>query len=190
MKIETYKLEDNSTEVSAMVADSTAIELCQELGLEGQLSISNTETMTRAPFGVMTAEEYKVYSYACPSKVDIKEYKFEPIPLRVLEVYKFAISQECAIRFDSIKVWSTTMAEIKDPLLVGEVKTGPYQTTYYLLARWGKELLPFLEFQDQVMATHKVKLTKKLNEIKYKLEAAIANIDNTAEDLSMPSFHY
>lgn len=188
MKIETYKLEDNSTEASAMAADSQAIELCQELGLNGQLTISNQETMTRAPFGVMTSEEYNVYSLGCPEKVDIKAYNNEPIPLRVLEIYKFAISQECALRFDSIQVWSTKSAVITDPLLVGVIKIG-YATTWYLLARWGKELVPFLEFKEQVIAARKVELTSKLKKYERQIKDLLCDMDDYVNTFSTPSFY-
>lgn len=157
IQVETFEMEDAyHGEASQAVADVESIALCEKLGLEGQLSISNVETQTRSPFKVMTKDEYAVYGLICPEHVEVRAFKTEPIPLRVLQVLAYAKSDECPIKFDSLQIWSVSSAVIKDPLLVGKVKTGSYEYSYYLLARWGEELEHFSE------------LMKKAQEIKFK----------------------
>lgn len=157
IQVETFEMEDAyHGEASQAVADVESIALCEKLGLEGQLSISNKETQTRSPFKVMTKDEYVVYSLVCPEHVEVTRFKTEPIPLRVLQVLAYAKSDECPIKFDTLEIWSVSSAVIKDPLLVGKVKTGAYEYSYYLLARWGEELEHFSE------------LMKKAQEIRFK----------------------
>lgn len=157
IQIETFEMEDAyHGEASQAVADVESIALCEKLGLEGQLSIANTGTQTRSPFKVMTKDEYAVYSIVCPEHTEVSLFRTEPIPLRVLQVLAYAKSDECPIKFDSLAIWSVKSAVIKDPLLVGAVKTGAYEYSYYLLARWGEELEHFSE------------LMKKAQEIRFK----------------------
>jgi hypothetical protein len=86
MKVETYEVEEVKGELETMAADSEAIELCQKLNLQGQLSRTNIGTATRNPYRLMSCEEMFVYSLLCPKKVELRQYKDGPIPLRVLQV--------------------------------------------------------------------------------------------------------
>lgn len=142
MNVETFEIEEVKDEAGIMASDSEAQELIIKLGLEGQKTLLNTETVTRLPYRQMTVDEMFTYSILCPRKSKLKEFSSEIIPVRVLQVAAHAL--ECGF-FTEIWVWSAEMASVKDPVLVGITKDKNTQwggELHYLLARWGKELEP------------------------------------------------
>ena len=116
----------------------------EELGLKGQLALVETEHTGEGliPFHRLQADEYAVWDSFAPRKAAVEEYKGGIMPERVMNLLERA--RECG-SFHTIQVWSTEGA--LDPLLVGHAGKNRYGGTeaYYLICRWGKELLPMRE---------------------------------------------
>lgn len=184
MEIETYEIEDVTSEGSAMANDAAALELIEKLGLTGQQSIMNGSTVTRVPYRAMEAAEMAVYSALCDRRIRLENYSADPIPVRVLQVAAHAKETEM---FGRIEVWYPSEARIDDPILVGVRIEYPYKNDqnpsyrtltsekFHMLARWGKTLLPFEKLQ--AMAVKKFKtvrqsaLAKAISEAKAAMEA-------------------
>lgn len=167
MKIETYEIEKPANEISALAADSEARELCEKLGLEGQLSLSNNESETTFPYRRMTKLEQRVFELHCPIKTDLQSYKSDAIPLRVLQVAAHAMS--CNV-LSKIYIWHPEEAHL-DPVLVGY--TSAYGGDLYLLARWGavwKEFKVLVEEAKKMWIANRIagiaRAEKKLRDYK------------------------
>lgn len=150
MKIETYEIEPQATEIAQLANDSEHRELCEKLSLTGQLSLSDNESETVFPYRRMTHIEQRVFEIHCPIKTKIHEYKSDAIPVRVLQVAAHAM--ECDI-IKKVYVWHPKEAKL-DPVLVGY--TSDYGGDLYLLARWGqvwKDFTVLLKEAKQIWAT-------------------------------------
>jgi hypothetical protein len=147
MNVETYEIEQATSEAAEMAMDGAAVELIEKLGLVGQRKLINPETDTRNPYRAMTEEEKVVYKAVLAEESSLEKFSSETIPLRVLQVAAHA--KECGL-FSRLVVWSAPAAVvITDPLLLGMVKNPEYSwmETPFMLARWGRELLPFSEMK-------------------------------------------
>lgn len=187
MLVETYEVEEVKTEIGNLAADSEAAELINKLGLEGQSSLLNKETVTRFPYRKMTKEEGFVYSVLCPKKTELAKYSEASIPLRVLQVAAHA--KDTAF-LDEMVVLYPENADIKDPVLVGYKKVG-YETHQYILARWGTELEPLSKLLPIALEKRKGQLRAKLCQFKAKIEAELASIETEDYEtlLSEPHFY-
>jgi hypothetical protein len=179
MQTEIYKVEEVSGEMDNMVADSNAIDLIGELGLEGQKKLINTETATRIAFRKMTQVENDVFSILFPEKSHVTEFDSEIIPVRVLEALRDAVATK---QFVSYEIWHVRTRK-EDPILVGVVGKADPQTwnknyiqvsARFLIARWGEALLPFPQLCDAAKKLWMMGESKKhkdsINEAKHKLE--------------------
>lgn len=158
MKIETYEIEQPSQEIEQLAQDSEARELCEKLGLSGQLALSNNESATVFPYRRMTATEQKVFELHCPIKTKLDQYKSDAIPLRVLQVAAHAIS--CNV-LHAVYVWHPKESRL-DPVLVGY--TSNYGGDLYLLARWAqvwKEFDLLLEEAKNIWQSKRIAQLKK-----------------------------
>lgn len=146
MKVETYEVENsNQSEASVMAQDSEAATLIEQLGLKGQKTLLNPETVTRNPYRVMTKDEQLIYGALLTQHTPLESYGEDCIPLRVLQVAAHA--KECSL-FKDLEVWHGDSAIFRDdPVLVGRIETGPYSYRLHILARWGKELLPLEQLE-------------------------------------------
>lgn len=175
MKIETYEIEPASTEIESLANDGEARLICEKLGLEGQLSLSNNESRTVFPYRVMTTLEQRVFQIHCPYQTKLQNYKSDAIPVRVLQVAAHAT--DCGF-LHHIKVWHPREARL-DPILVGHA--GEYSGTLYLLARWGevwKDWAVLLrEAKAAWMLTRKAKLDKALKEVQSHQQTLQADAD-------------
>src|SRR5579885_2590534 len=61
LKVETFEVEETSSDAATMAADSEASELIQSLGLRGQQALLNPETVERCAYRLITKEEEFVY---------------------------------------------------------------------------------------------------------------------------------
>lgn len=149
MQVETYEIEDATSEASAMANDAAAVELIEKLGLAGQSSLMNKDTVTRVPYRAMEKQEMLIYRALCDEDVALEQYSADAIPVRVLQVAAHA--KETGM-FKKLRVWYPSEARIDDPVLVGVITKKLYpdkpeydsltSDTFYILARWGKTLLP------------------------------------------------
>lgn len=190
MQVETYEIEDASSEASAMANDVVALELIEKLGLAGQKRISNPDTVTRIPYRVMEAREMLVYKALCDADQKLEDYSADAIPLRVLQVA--ALAKESAM-FGQLRVWYPQEARIDDPLLVGVIKTRMYpddekyasltKDTFYLLARWGKTLLPFEELEQMAVKFCRARRSSQIKKAIVEANTALAVAQET-DDLA------
>ena len=171
MKIEEYLVEElTGSEATDMAADGAAMELIEQLGLQGQRKLTST-TATRNPFRRMTQLESLVYGILFPNHTELTKFDAEIIPLRVLELAKRAV--DCGL-FVQLEVWHNT--EKVDPVMVGvsgELHTydwggsGISDRKNFLIARWGKALQSFEQLcaaaRDAWMAERKSKLVEMQN---------------------------
>lgn len=190
-QVETFEIEDASvSDATTLAADHEAIELIQSLGLKGQEKLVNAGTVTRLPYRAMEAREALVYGALFDGRTKVEDYSAEAIPLRVLQV--IAHARETEMFNGGLIIWHPRTHVVRDPVLVGIKKVLSYPdqpqysnlTTdvYFILARWGKALLP-LE-QLEAMATdlcRKARLSK-LNEVAAKLRIAL---ETTKESLDL-----
>jgi len=182
MKVETFEIEDTSHgEMNTLACDAEAIELIEKLGLTGQKSLVNPTTVTRLPYQVMTNEEFKVYKAVCPEACAVKDFDAETIPLRVIQVYAGALELSL---FKRVEIWYAKEAKIdKDPFLVGVTSNNnrSWEEKFYLLARWGKELISFDEMKS--LAVKKLRDTRRseLAQCKAKLAQLEVEIPHTLD---------
>lgn len=143
MEIETYEAIEPENAEHAPEVESEALELIEELGLEGQRKriTGDGEGAERNPFKRMTVREVRTYEALMGEKTPIMEFDEETIPVRVLHTVKRAWEH-----FEVIEVWHQTY-EVKDPIVVGEDAEGDQ----FLIARWGEGLIPFNELYDRAV---------------------------------------
>jgi hypothetical protein len=190
MQIETYEIEEVQGELGVMAADSEALELCEKLGLAGQLELSNKETDTRFPYPKLTAVQQTVFKALFPEETALERFSSGIIPLRVLQVAAFCKEQPL---IKKIVVWHPQDVK-KDPVLLG--RTAEYGGDYFLLARWGEALLPFEKLQEMALPIIKANMEEKAAEIRASLETFERRIDTLAKTavltgkLSIPTYYW
>lgn len=192
MKIETYECEElKNSEATTMAADAEAIELIEKLGLEGQRTLANPETLTRQPYREMTALEAYVWRAVCPRTTPLQKYNLSPIPLRVLQVAAYA--RELGI-YETLEVWHPRKV-IDDPLLVGVPKGETYSRKRHLIARWGETLVSFDELAQKARKLWEIEFTNTLDKIQDEIAQARRNLANRVEmsfakeDFDMPTYY-
>jgi len=187
-QVETFEVEDASvSEATTLATDAAALELIEQLGLAGQKSLVNGETITRLPYRAMEAREALVYRALCDATAKVEDYNAEAIPLRVLQV--IAHARDTNLFDGGLQVWYPKIHKVDDPVLVGIKRekhiSGSYSwnsDVYYLLARWGKNLQP-LE-QLEALATNLARKTRlaKLTEMSIRVKQAL---EETQESLDL-----
>jgi len=182
MKVETYEIEEIKGEAGTMAADSEAIELCEKLGLSGQLSLANTETGTRCPYPKLTAVQAVVFHVICPITTRLENYNSGIIPLRVLQVAAFCKENHL---FDWMEVWHPKDAKL-DPVLIGCVKHPSYDNVaqeQFLLARWAEAWKDFDVLALEAKEIIRAKLKSALSKSKAEVDAALASVDALADEV-------
>lgn len=140
-------------ELEEMVQDDEKtqewVKKCEELGLEGQLSmLNNKEDGTKgrpSPYSFMTETMAVVYATLCPVAVHYTQYNKTTIPIEVLG--HIALCEKEGY-FKSIKIWYDDVE--KDPVVVGYIKDG-HSATRHLIARFGAEVLPYEILKDRAI---------------------------------------
>lgn len=191
-QVETYEAEDAShSDASTMANDAEAIALIESLGLTGQQKLVNTGTITRVPYRAMEAREALVYGTLFDGRSKVENYSGEAIPLRVLQV--IAHARECGM-FESLVVWHPKTYEIHDPVLVGIRKELSYpdhenatmrtytKEVFFILARWGKALLPLEQLEATATDLCRKARLHKLNAVAAQLRMAL---ETTKESLDL-----
>ncbi len=178
MKVETFEVTEIGVEGPIDNFDK-CIEMSKKLGLEGQSKFFNSKKKEIAPYRKMTVQESLVYGTLLGAKTNLKAYGDGVIPLRVLQVASHAL--EIGI-CDEIEVWHAPNADIKDPILVGKKKSGQYswEFEFYMLARWGEELMSFGELCTKAKELIVNQITSKIQEGKVMLEKAERTVSELA----------
>jgi hypothetical protein len=186
MKIQTYEIEETSSEIATLAADGEAMQIIDSLNLVGQLGLTNKETDTRFPYRKMTKAEREVFGVICPYKTRIENYSDGLIPVRVLQVAAHAAAtQHC----DWLEIWHPESSDIKDPFLVGRIgskQSNGYTDSFYLLARWGEELLPFEQMEAIAQKIKARQLVAKLKGILAEVQADLATVVAAQEAGDVP----
>lgn len=184
MQVETYEIEDASSEASAMANDHEALELINKLGLTGQQRIMNPETVTRVPYRVAEKEELIVYRTLNPEHCKLEAYSLDAIPTRVLQVAAHAKELNY---FKDLIVYYPKAGRIDDPVLVGvwegklDGRTWDSQL-YYILARWGKTLLPYEQCRIKAIEVLRRQGKDKYRKAAVELDARKLELE-TSDDL-------
>lgn len=149
--------------------------LVEELNLEGQRQLCNSDPASPIPFTNMNKEMIRVYETLCPVKRLLKDYNKTAIPIRVLEIAGFCILKEY---FGKIEVWYDD--EEPDPIIVGcdgEDK--------YILARWAAELEEYAVLKKKAMDRKVKKITLDLQLHQREVAAGLENVvEHTARWMS------
>jgi len=145
---------------------------CAELGLNKQLELAEPNK-SPIPFEAMNEIQKRVFETICPARRNYKEYSKTAIPLEVLSL--IALSEKEGY-FDKIEIWADD--EEPDPLAVGIVKTGQWDNTKYLIARWGHEAMAFELLTQKAIMRYKKRLEISLKKKISEAEVNLKNIDN------------
>lgn len=172
MKIETYEVEPADTEIATLANDGEALAICESLGLTGQLSLSDNESATVFPYRRMTAIEQRVFEIHCPIKTELKNYKSDPIPVRVLQVAQHAMSCNFCKEF---YVWHPRDARL-DPILTGHT-LNLYSGEIYLLARWGAVWKEFDQLLSEAKAIWRERRIAKIQKARAEVDLHTNNVD-------------
>lgn len=177
MQVETYEIEDSKhSDASTMALDAEAAALVEALGLEGQKSLQNPETLTRCPYPVAEAEDVTLFRVLNGESCAPENYNLDPIPVRVLQVLQHAKSLDF---FTHYQVWYPKRARVQDPVLVAFRTWRPPGRTWdttdtYILARWGKMLEPLDVLSKRAVEAAREKFLSQMEEFGAKIELAKA----------------
>lgn len=175
MQVETYEIEDASSEASQLANDAAALELIEQLNLTGQKEQSNKNTLSRSPYREMLQEEHIVFKALFDRSCPVEQYKAGIIPLRVLQV--IAHAKQLGL-YRKLEVWYPRTARVDDPVLVGFVGPNDYTGEWYLLARWGKALLPFEQLKKEAMELLRAERIEAAKEVIGKCEELLKRLPN------------
>ena len=173
MLVETYEV--NEIDAHGKVeCDSEAVELIDQLGLSGQrrLISDDGDSPQRLPYPKMTLEQKRVIKAICAEESAIGDYTDQIIPLRVLQVAAHAKDL-----FDELLVWYPKNADEKDPYLIGLNRPREYAKDFFILARWGEELLAWDELKSKAVCKIRELRKSAMLKIRQEVEAALAVID-------------
>lgn len=175
MLIQTYEIEEiANSEASTMAADAEAIELIQQLGLSGQLKLSNPETATRFPYPRLSASQAAVFETLFPEKASVRDYAQGIIPLRVLQVIAFCKDQP---QTKHLEIWHAESVK-EDPILIGAPES--YSSERYLLARWGDALPTFEEMTEKALVKAEAVMRADMGKALSKLKGFLENTKDIA----------
>lgn len=173
MQVESFAVEEV---VNARIEDvACARELARQLGLEGQERFYE-EGKPVNPYRKATAKELLVYRTLFTQKTELERYSDGPVPLRVLQIAAHAKE----VLGCTLIVLHPSNADIKDPVLIGEVGDWRDKKTY-LLARWGDALEEFSVLAGYAVERLKKKAMSDLVEAQEKLAMSAENMSLRVE---------
>lgn len=177
VQVETYEEVEVTSEGKSVVEhDAEALKLIEELELVGQKSLCSPaeegKPQQRSQYRIMTKDEFQVYRILCPKMSKLAAYNGDSIPLRVLQVA--AHCKQLGI-FTELQIWSKDEAIVKDPVLVGRIGD-IWNGQFYILARWGSELLPFEQLRDLAAKVWRDAFIREAEHMVNKLNVEIASV--------------
>lgn len=179
MQVETYEVEVvEQDEMQKLAIEGETIELIESLELTGQQQLMNPETKSIIPYRHITAAERVTFRTLFPNKCDVKTYHAGPIPLRVLQIISHIRSLNMS-ELAYLEVWYPKQG-IDDPVLVG--RPSSYSDPVFLLARWGKALLPFEQLQSAAVKLARTSAKAALETCKREVEQALADVVSYCEE--------
>src|SRR5690606_40560113 len=148
-------------------------EKCQQLGLAKQLELASPDN-SPIPSECMNTVRYRIYATLGPRKVLYSDYDRTAIPIEALSLIALSVQENY---FSRIEIWYDDKAP--DPLVVGRVGSD-WSAKWYLIARWGHELLPIEKLKIQAIermkASTEISLRKTIATATEKLNCIAQNI--------------
>ena len=194
MEIETFDHKEVSADGSE-IKDFEIFKQVKESDFDGQedLFVEKDGEVTAFPFAPMSDTEEQVYEAILPESTSVDRFSEELVPLRVMEIY-----ERFSSLFSSVKIWTREKEAIEDPVMVGRVKSWDSDLNHdapggrYLLARWGKELMPFEQIKKKAIEKRKSQILSQIEPIKQMLQAkkeAVEEITHWDGDILEPIDH-
>lgn len=172
MKVEIFE----DYEVQSIAEDLERFkELAEKLNLDGQKTVVEDGTKL-IPFKEVSPRELRAIRAYLGSFNSIEKFDYSPIPVRVLEVLS-----EWKHVFDQVIVFYSDNSEKVDPIAVGKIERDG-KLKYYLIARWGEELIPYDELIQKGIETIKRNLKTTFTKAKVDAEKILENIDFYVEE--------
>jgi hypothetical protein len=184
MNVETYECSETAAE--PIEACEEAVQIMEDLGLEGQKSLvsaKDDEPQARCPYRAMTAEEEFVFRVLCPATAKISRYDAGPLPLRVLQIAAHASGLDI---YNRLEVWYVAKRPDPDPVLIGIVASGNYDwevTARHILARWGDELESWPVLVKRALEKKRTQVADAFGTLARRLQALTSDHELTAEEL-------
>lgn len=155
--------------------------LALSLGMEGQLQAINKvkpegETASPIPYMRLNKRWVKIFKTLCPAKDVYNKYKFSTIPLDGLA--EIGLCKEKNY-FEKIEIWYDDKE--KDPLIVGS--NGEWSNRqYYLVGRFGDEVLPLEELELKAKARLIAHLRNQVDKVSKTIEETVVDYLDNDED--------
>lgn len=147
-------------------------EICSELGLQKQLSLTDKSDEKKAPpYMFCDPKTKKIIDILCPREVPYTEYSASTIPLDVVKEI-----QKCVKHGWYKKIVVCYDDQSPDPFVIGLL---PFEYEWraerHIIARWGAELIPFEQMEEKAVNRLMDQTLEKLNDFKGKVEYALSN---------------
>lgn len=192
-------------EVSELVLEGDKLDewkvLVKEMNLVGQ-DILAVPKKSPIPFLYMKSNMDRMFTVLCPVKTNIEDFNKTPIPLEILKMVSLANAEEY---FDKIEIWYDD--KTPDPVCVGQVKMWgewnnykwrtleeasiglgielgnySYQTSNYLIGKWGDVKYSFEKLMEMAMnrrlKSERTRLEENVKEAEKGLNDIIINNEN------------
>lgn len=175
MKVKVYREPENESLLISEDDLKKYNELTFELGLSNEI-VEKTPNI----YTPINSSTEKLLKALCPTVSDIEKYTYSTIPLEVLQILKYAKSQEM---FDGYKIWYAN--QNPDPLLIGwkwqdqQAKENGYtwRVNNFLIARWGDEALELPELLKKGFESLKISLIDSASEALSFCKSVLENPD-------------
>jgi len=150
-------------------------QICTELGLNGQLNLSDKSPESKAPpYMAIDPKTARIIRVLCPCKTKIADYKQATIPLEILKEVHNAQQHGW---FKSIYVFSDD--KTPDPFVIGFLHSDyEWNAPAMLIGRWGAEMIPFELLEEKAIQRLRNYAKDALMEMKSYVENAGQNIDS------------
>jgi hypothetical protein len=158
LQFESFALPEIDTEVLSPDMCDARLALIQELELKGQSDIlAKSPDSKPHPFPIATRRQLCVIKTLCPERTDLKSYRSEHLPIRVLELAKLAKPH-----FACLSVYHPTDVR-DDPFLLGG--DNYYSNVQHLICRWGSHLKSWSELEADYMKVARETLARVKGEV-------------------------
>lgn len=168
-------VEPELQELEQREAAADWFELASELGLSAQISLADKSEERKAPpYMYIDPKTHMIIQTLCPCKVDYAQYQASTIPLDVMQEIKKCIKNGW---YEKIHIYYDNISP--DPFVVGEYAetSNSWRKHYHLIARWGAELVPMEQLEDNAVARLRSEAKGALLEMKAKVEVALSDVD-------------
>lgn len=158
LQFESFALPEIDTEVLSPDMCDARLALIKELELTGQSKLLEAAPEQKPhPFPRATRRQLCVIKTLCPERTDLKNYRSEHLPIRVLELAKLAKPH-----FACLSVYHPEDVR-EDPFLLGSESS--WANTQHLICRWGAHLKSWAELETDYMKVVRETLARVKSEV-------------------------